>query len=91
MFLNQKMNLHKHNKKDFIGVGCLNLLQSRLFRFLLTLTVNISVAVIIGYLTKFDIVFNIMIAIVWAIGWLIKDIKEERYFNSIEEESVKEE
>lgn len=54
----------------------MKLFHYRIIRFLIVLTLDVSVAVAIAIFFKTSIFLNILIALVWVVAWLINDIKE---------------
>lgn len=54
----------------------MKLFHYRFIRFLIVLTLDVSVAVAIAVFFKTSIFLNILIALVWVVAWLINDIKE---------------
>lgn len=54
----------------------MKLFHYRIIRLLIILTLDVSVAVAIALFFKTSILFNVLIALVWVVAWLINDIKE---------------
>lgn len=54
----------------------MKLFHYRIIRLLIVLTLDVSVAVAIALFFKTSILFNVLIALVWVVAWLINDIKE---------------
>lgn len=54
----------------------MKLFHYRIIRLLIVLTLDVSVAVAIALFFKTSILFNVLIALVWVVAWLINDVKE---------------